>query len=440
MAKKYDVVIVGGGPAGLMAARVAGENGLKTALLERKTDITKIRRIDGGILSPINEYTFGQILTFNPKAKKIGFPECGFSIGYDGPYRDLYGFNIYSPGGKKITFGDREKQRTNPEKYRMAVALDKGLMLKGLLEEAEKNGADIFTGTNVTGIEKKGDSVEVVANGEVFEGRFVIAADGVNSRIARLMGLNKERRFFATHQEYAMLYEGVDIPEIEGIGFIFTTYGSFYVSTCCYDKQYHVGITRFKPDDNLPDLLNRFVNEDPVYSKWFQGGRKVEDVSCVINMMEPMEVPFKDNVIFVGDAAWLMEVTNAAAICCGWKAANAVTLAFLDGKMNRDGISSYLDFWKKYFYDTQGSSEFKPLEFQDFLDGGDLDYLAGLIKEPLIPTMDFYTMTTTIGSIFGELFPVIQEERPDVMDKMMGMVNRMEEEEEAARKAGFPNK
>ena len=74
MAKKYDLVVVGGGPAGLMAARVAGENGLKTALLERKTDMTKVRRVDGGILSPVNEYTFGEILTFNPEAKKIGFP------------------------------------------------------------------------------------------------------------------------------------------------------------------------------------------------------------------------------------------------------------------------------------------------------------------------------------------------------------------------------
>jgi flavin-dependent dehydrogenase len=39
MGKKYDLVIVGAGPAGLMAAKVAGEYGLTVALLERKTNI-----------------------------------------------------------------------------------------------------------------------------------------------------------------------------------------------------------------------------------------------------------------------------------------------------------------------------------------------------------------------------------------------------------------
>ena len=77
MDKKYDVVIVGGGPAGLMAGRVAGENGLSTALLERRTNMTRTKRVDGGSLSPINEYICEEKLTFNPKAKRIGFPVNG---------------------------------------------------------------------------------------------------------------------------------------------------------------------------------------------------------------------------------------------------------------------------------------------------------------------------------------------------------------------------
>ena len=33
---KYDVIIIGAGPAGLMAAKTAAEDGLKVLLIERK--------------------------------------------------------------------------------------------------------------------------------------------------------------------------------------------------------------------------------------------------------------------------------------------------------------------------------------------------------------------------------------------------------------------
>ena len=440
MSKKYDLVIVGAGPAGLMAARVAGENGLSTALLERRKSITSTKRVDGGGLSPINEYICGEQLTFNPKAKRIGFPISGFSIPYDGPYRDMYGFRIFSPSGKLISFGDHEKLQKDPEKNRKGFAIDKEAMLRGMLEDVEKTGVEIFPNTNVTAIETGEGSATVTGNGQQFEGSFVIAADGINSRLARLMGMNKDRKFIATMSDRVWNLEGIDLPQVVGISFIVTDYGNFFISRVCKENNYHVGVSTYHPGEDLGGRLEKFVYEDPYYSPWLKGAKKTEEHACVVNMLSPIKDPFKDNVLFVSDAAWIMEISNPFAIMCGWKAANAVTLAVLDGKLNREGIESYMQWWEERFYGPHGQVEFKPIHLDDYLDADAIDYLAGLVPEPLMSTMNFYTLFGTLGSTFGELFPRIQEERPDVMEKLMNIANEMDEIEAKAVKAGFPNR
>ncbi len=40
----YDVAVVGGGPAGLMAAKQAAEKGLTVALIEKRGDVSRITR------------------------------------------------------------------------------------------------------------------------------------------------------------------------------------------------------------------------------------------------------------------------------------------------------------------------------------------------------------------------------------------------------------
>ena len=61
MKERYDVVVVGAGPAGLLAARAAAENGFSVAVVERKEKISVIGRTCGQSLPPPNEYFFGNI-------------------------------------------------------------------------------------------------------------------------------------------------------------------------------------------------------------------------------------------------------------------------------------------------------------------------------------------------------------------------------------------
>ena len=67
----YDLIVVGAGPAGLMAAKTAGENGLRVALLERKTHPEKITRSCCMALMGINEFTFGDHVIFNQRDKRL---------------------------------------------------------------------------------------------------------------------------------------------------------------------------------------------------------------------------------------------------------------------------------------------------------------------------------------------------------------------------------
>ena len=55
---------------------------------------------------------------------------------------------------------------------------------------------DVFPGINVQKVTSTADSVTAEGSGQSFEGRYLIAADGCNSRVAEVMGFNKDRNYY----------------------------------------------------------------------------------------------------------------------------------------------------------------------------------------------------------------------------------------------------
>jgi digeranylgeranylglycerophospholipid reductase len=442
MTKKYDLVIVGAGPAGLMAGRTAAENGLKVVILERKTDICKVRRFDGGVFA-INEYTFGQLALFNERDKLISFPSGGFNVRYDGPYKNVFGFHLYSPGGKRLRFGDWKELKNDPVKNRVAIALNKEILIKRLLEDCLATSVEVLPNVNVTEVKPGTNKATVIGNGEEYEAPFVIAADGSNSRVARLAGFNKEREFFATSRHIGYEVEGLDYDELNGFIIALTMHGFYSILPYFEEGVHHIGHLTHDPHVDLHATMQWFLKESPFFSSWFKKAKVREAglTGCIVNVYKALQDPFKDNVILVSDATWIQEVSIPSAMCFGWKVANAVTMALHDGKPNREGIQSYLEWYDTNFYQPHGSRKMVAIELQKFLSNEALDYLAEMPGKVFRQTLDFHYLFHMLGEIYGgDGMIKISEERPDIMEKLIDARGSMAEASEERRKMGFPGK
>jgi len=442
--KKYDLVIVGAGYAGLMAAKTAGENGIKVALLEMKHNITRLRRSDGQTLIPGNEEYLGEWMVFNPKNHLVRFLNSGLSFRYEGPYRNIYAVHLYSFGGQDIKFGDAGEGKRK-KLLPVSIATEKELILKSLLDQAVANGVEVFPGTRVTDVKKTADGVKIISDRNSFEGTFAIGADGTNSRVAQRLGFNKERKYYSTMNTVGYLMKGLKVPDPDTT---FLVIGRFR------DKPVLIGIVP-RPAEDIHIVIfisldvrldfvayHDFVIKESELSHWFKGCPEEIVSSSANNMWSTIVEPFKDNVLLVGDAIWTQESENTGALLSGGKAANAVTYALLQGKPNRDGISSYLDWWKKTFVEAHP----RDMIMDDYvlgviLDNDQINYLFSLLNVVMPPSMLPYTLARYIGEAIGEVVPILQKEKPEILVALGRMQQETPDQILAKQvEAGVPNR
>jgi geranylgeranyl reductase family protein len=159
-----DVIVVGGGPAGATAARALAIGGARVRVLDRAR-------------FPRNKPCGGAVSMRTLRR----FPYLADSIGRI-PARRLSRLHLEGPGGHGVTL-------TSPAPAALMVRRIEFDHL--LLQLAREAGAEVIEGVEVSRVRETAGSVQLGTRaGRWFEAPQVIAADGVNSVVARRLGLN----------------------------------------------------------------------------------------------------------------------------------------------------------------------------------------------------------------------------------------------------------
>jgi len=425
MAKKYDVIVVGAGPAGFLAAKAAGENGFEVALLEKKPDPTQLVRACAQTLISANEYYFGNLLRYNARDKRICFSSDGFSFKYDGPYLNLYSLVGYTPNGHKVEFGVSKEQRGKGDYGRIGISFDKEALFRNMLEEVKACSVDVFPGINVQKVTTTADGVTVEGSGQSFEGRYLIAADGVNSRVAEVTGFNKDRYYYCNLYSLSYYMSGVEAPEPDQIvlAWAYGEEGAFrgYLMPRCIKGEYNFILLTVDPRVNLETAADYFTTES-ICAPWLKKAKRLRSFSAVCNCYSPIIDPYKDRVLVAGDVGSTQEMEISGAMVSGWKAGQAISTAVQEENLGLEvtSIAQYTNWWKEAFINTYSHESYMTGMSLAYIltTAEELNYVYGHIKEPGAACYNPYTAAGALRDGMAKAIAITQKERPDIYQKL----------------------
>ena len=153
-----DIIVIGASPAGLMAARNACEKGVDVLLLEKKEEI-------GNPPHPANSFFKGML------------DRCGENVDPSYVVHYLKGMKLISPEGREVIV-------ETP-----GYSIDKTRFDRFYAEKVIKTGVDLRTGIEVKSIRKEGGEFAISTSAGVFRSKLVVISDGINSKMASLLGL-----------------------------------------------------------------------------------------------------------------------------------------------------------------------------------------------------------------------------------------------------------
>jgi len=328
MKSEYDVVVVGGGPAGSMAAWEVAKGGATVCMLEKDRDIGYPVRCgeaagDSGLRQFVEikkswiaaTITGAVLVSPNDTSVKVGFSkETGYIL-----HRRIFDYDL-----------SRYAANAGAEVYTKAY-------VKGLLKSDGK----------VTGVIMDHLGTEKEINAKI-----IIGADGLTSRIGRWGGLNTQIRMKDMESCVQYSVSNIDVDPnnmIMYVGNRFAPGGYLWVFPKG-DKFANIGIGisgKYAKEKSAKEYLDEYMARE------FPNAAILTTMCGGVPCAKPMLKPITDGLMLVGDAAHQVNPMTGGGIVSGmkggWIAGQVAVNAIKAGDTSEKMLQSYPDRLRKDF-------------------------------------------------------------------------------------------
>lgn len=352
-----DVVVVGAGPAGCLAAKTAASKGVHVVLLEEHAEIG----------APVH---CAEGLSLN------GIRDAGLEPVKPIVSQKILRARVFAPNRSHVdlTSGDW-----------VGYTLNRDVFDRTLGERAVKAGAELLTCTEANSVLKEsGEIVGVMAEQRgvplQIRAKVVVGADGCRSIIRRSAGLGRWYPDIVTCAQYQLGGLQLDDPETNEfyIGSRFAPGGYAWVFPKS-EEVANVGLgVRHIHDKPAIEYLKRFIDSDPR----FKGAKVLRRGGGVTPVSGMLEKIVDDHLMLVGDAAGQLIPMTGAGVHSGVEAgkiAGAVAAeAVEEGDLSVERLSEYRTSFEKYWGKRIRDSR-RVVEMLDKFNDDDLDALASIV-------------------------------------------------------------
>jgi geranylgeranyl reductase family protein len=294
----FDCIVVGAGPAGASAAYHLARKGRSVLILEKQS-LPRYKPCAGGVSPAIAQwfdFDFSPAIT-----RKID--------------------------GITYTWKLEDEVQAKLEAVEPMWMVQRDVFDHFLVQQAQKQGAELRDNTAVTGIEFKSDRWQVNTVNGTFEGRYLIAADGADGPMSKWLGFKEPKR-----RQGAIVEAKAPVGH-QNATFEFGMLKNGYISAFPKGEGTSIAATTFRGGDpsDLSSILTDYVGKSGL------NGGSYRPYTHSLCLWDGNQKLHTQNALLAGEAASIVDPLIAEgvrpSIFTGVKAAAAIDQA-LAGNIN----------------------------------------------------------------------------------------------------------